>query len=648
MELLLLLPLVIFLSIYCAHGRSITMHVLSDEGDGTPIPSTLFGIFFEEINHAGNGGLWSELVSNRGFEAGGQNTPSNIAPWTPVGSSSDVLLATERASPFARNPIALRVEVLCDSCQAPVGVANPGYWGMDVRAGDEYKIIFWLKAATSSSVVVSFVSSDSSVTLAQSDTINVDGTKGWTKQEIVLKAQATDHYAQLTITSKEKTVFWIDQVSAMPVETYKGHGFRKDLALMLEELKPRFIRFPGGCYVEGERLQNAWRWRASVGPWEERPGHLGDVWGYWSDDGIGYFEFLQLAEDLDALPIWVFNNGVSHTDEVATSLIGPFVQEALDGLEFALGSSSSKYGALRAKMGHPEPFNLKYVAIGNEDCGKQYYRDNYLQFYYAIKKYYPDISIVTNCDGSYRQLDHPADLYDFHIYTSASNLFNMNHQFDKISRNDGPKAFVSEYAVTGNDAGRGSLLAALAEAAFLIGIERNSDVVHMTSYAPLFVNNNDRRWNPDSIVYDSWQSYGTPSYWVQKFFKLSSGATLLPSNITGSTNVNSVVTSAIRSSDTNDPSIIVKAVNFGNKAVGLKLNIDGSFWNSANSTAVILTSNNVMDENSFSNPTKVVPKTVTMSGKNQMGITLPAYSFMAITVPSLGSNSRDSELHSDM
>ncbi|KAF8364762.1 hypothetical protein HHK36_033264 [Tetracentron sinense] len=507
--------------------------VNASEASGRPIPETLFGLFFEEINHAGAGGIWAELVNNRGFEAGGPNTPSNINPWSVIGDQSSVIISTDRTSCFNRNKVALRMEVLCDTegtniCPAGgVGIYNPGYWGMNIEQGKTYKVVLYVKSLELINVTVSLASSNGSQTLSSSNIIAASSdVSNWTKVEVLLESKATDHNSRLQLTTTRKGVIWFDQVSAMPLDTYKGHGFRKELVEMLVSLKPRFIRFPGGCFVEGEWLRNAFRWRETIGPWEERPGHFGDVWMYWTDDGLGYFEFLQLSEDLDALPIWVFNNGISHNDQVDTASVLPFVQEILDSIEFARGDPDSTWGSVRAAMGHPEPFDLRYVAIGNEDCSKKNYRGNYLKFYYAIKGAYPDINIISNCDGSSRKLDHPADLYDFHIYTSANNMFSMAHQFDHTPRT-GPKAFVSEYAVTGKDAVTGSFLAALAEAGFLIGLERNSDVVEMASYAPLFVNANDRRWNPDAIVFNSWQQYGTPSYWVQQFFAESSGATIL-------------------------------------------------------------------------------------------------------------------------
>eukprot|EP00268_Persea_americana_P027116 TRINITY_DN2659_c0_g2_i3.p1 TRINITY_DN2659_c0_g2~~TRINITY_DN2659_c0_g2_i3.p1 ORF type:complete len:554 (-),score=82.70 TRINITY_DN2659_c0_g2_i3:159-1820(-) len=534
------------------------------------------------------------------------------------------------------------MEVLCDNagsniCPAGgVGIFNPGYWGMNIEQGKSYKVVLYVRSVESVNLSVSLTSSDGLQSLATTNVIAAAAEfSNWTKVRLLLEAKGTDHKARLQITTTKKGVIWLDQVSAMPVDTYKGHGFRKELVSMIADLKPKFMRFPGGCFVEGEWLRNAFRWKETIGPWEERPGHFGDVWMYWTDDGLGYFEFLQLAEDLGILPIWVVNNGVSHNDEVYTSTILPFVQEILDSIEFARGNADSKWGSIRAAMGHPEPFNLTYIAIGNEDCGKIYYRGNYLKFYYAIKDAYPDIKIISNCDGSSQQLDHPADMYDFHIYTSANDMFSKANRFDRTTRsNTGPKAFVSEYAVTGSDAGTGSFLAALAEAGFLIGLERNSDVVEMASYAPLFVNDNNRRWNPDAIVFNSWQQYGTPSYWVQYFFKESSGATLLPATFQANSS-NSLVASAItwQNSENNNYYLRIKIVNFGNTSMNLKISVVGlgsKHVRSVGSTKTILTSSNLMDENSFKEPNKVAPiqSTLEKAGPD-MDVVLTPHSFTA-------------------
>ncbi|KAL3629834.1 aspartate-semialdehyde dehydrogenase-like protein [Castilleja foliolosa] len=556
------------------------------------IPQTLFGVSFEEINHAGTGGLWAELVSNRGFEAGGESTPSNIDPWSIIGDESSIIVLTDRSSCFDRNKVALQMEVLCDTNGANkcpdggVGVYNPGFWGMNIEKGKTYKVTFYVRSSQPIELSVLFVSSNGQQILATAVVKDNDVIK-WTKKEIMLEAEGTDRNSRLQLTVRKKCTIWLDQVSAMPISTHKGHGFRQDLFDMLADLKPGFIRFPG-----------------------------------------------ELAEDLGALPVWVFNNGMSINDQVATSTMLPFVQDILDALEFAKGNQTSKWGSVRASMGHVEPFDLRYVAVGNQDCANKNYHGNYMRFYTAIKGAYPDIKIISNCDASVRPLDHPADLYDYHVYTNANSMFSMAHNFDGASRK-GPKAFVSEYAVTGNDAGRGSLLKALAEAGFLIGLERNGDAVEMASNAPLFVNDNDRRFNPDAIVFDSSRVYGTPSYWMQHFFKNSNGATLLNSNLQ-TTPSSSLIASAIswQNPANNKNYLRIKVVNLGSNRVSLQVSIQGLDKNSVEakgSTITTLTSTNVMDENSFNQPNKVAPIVSPLANaSNKMNIILAPYSLTCI------------------
>uniref|UniRef100_A0A0E0MC35 non-reducing end alpha-L-arabinofuranosidase n=1 Tax=Oryza punctata TaxID=4537 RepID=A0A0E0MC35_ORYPU len=549
------------------------------------IPDTLFGLFFEEINHAG-----------AGFEAGGPHTPSNIDPWSIIGDESSIYITTDRSSCFSQNSVALRMEILCENCPAGgVGIYNPGFWGMNIQEGKAYNLVMYIRSLESVELTASLTCSDGLQNLASVPIHGID-LSNWTKIELQLLTQGTCRTSRLELTSMKKAVIWFDQVSLMPSDTYKDHGFRKDLIYMLLELRPQFLRFPGGCFVEGDWLRNAFRWRETVGPWEQRPGHFGDVWNYWTDDGLGYYEFLQ---------------------------------DVLDSLEFARGSTESTWGSVRAAMGHPERFPLKYVAIGNEDCGKEFYRGNYLKFYDAIRKAYPDIQMISNCDGSSRPLDHPADLYDFHVYTSAANLFIMKNKFDRTSR-IGPKVFVSEYAVNEQrDAGKGSLLASLAEAAFLTGLEKNSDVVQMASYAPLFVNDNDRTWNPDAIVFNSWQQYGTPSYWMQTYFRESSGSVIHPIMISSSYS-DSLAASAITWKDTEDIFLRIKIVNFGPNAVNFTISSRGlqAGINTAKSTVTVLTSGNLLDENSFSEPNKVIPvKSELPDASEEMAAVLAPYSF---------------------
>ncbi|KAI3472368.1 hypothetical protein Pfo_029129 [Paulownia fortunei] len=561
----LLLSLIIFCTSNqcCASGiianQTAWFLVNVSESPVRKIPQTMFGISFEEINHSGAGGLWAELVSNRGFEAGGQNTPSNISPWSVLGDESSIVVSTDRSSCFDRNKVALQMEVLCNTdgdniCPAGgVGVYNPGFWGMNIEQGKTYKVTLYVRSLQPIEMSVSFIGSNGLQTLAT------------------------------------------------------GHGFRHDLFNMLADLKPGFIRFPGGSFVEGDWLVNAFRWKETIGKWKR-----------------------DLAIWRCALPVWVFNNGISRNDQVDTlSFYLLCKYDILDALEFARGDPTSTWGSVRAAMGHEEPLICDMLLLGIRTV-----ETRIIMFYTAIKGAYPDIKIISNCDGSVRQLDHPADLYDYHVYTNANSMFSMAHNFDHTSRS-GPKAFVSEYAVTGNDAGRGSLLKALAEAGFLLGLERNSDVVEMASNAPLFVNDNDRRFNPDAIVFDSSKVYGTPSYWMQHFFKESNGAILLNSKLQTSSST-PLIASAIswKNPEDNKSYLRIKVVNFGSNRVSLNVSADGLDQNSieaAGSTTTTLTSNNVMDENSFIEPKRVAPIISPLeNASNKMNVIVPPYSLTSI------------------
>ncbi|XP_017416714.1 alpha-L-arabinofuranosidase 1 [Vigna angularis] len=575
----------------------------------TTIPDTFLGVFLEEINHACAGGLWAELVRNRGFEAGG---PKNIYPWSTIGNESLVSVSINYSSCFERNKAALQMNVYCnDHNPCPcggVGISNPGYWGMNIEQGKRYKVVYHIKTEEDLNIQLSLAGVNLTEIFSTITKVSEDGK--WRRVETVVEANATNHYSSLQITTIKEGTYLFDQVSVMPLDTYMGHGFRKDLFQMVADLKPKFMRFPGGTYVEGYHIQNRYQWKYTIGPWEERPGHYNDIWNYWSDDGIGYFEYLQLAEDLGALPIWVFNAGFSRNEQINISDLAPYIQDALDGIEFARGSPGSKWGSVRAGLGHPKPFDLRYVAIGNEDCDFSNYQENYIKIYEAIRSAYPDIKIISNCDASGTPLNHPADLFDFHTYTTSTDIFSMSTKFDNTSRS-GPKAFVSEYAVWRKDAGNGSLLAAVAEAEFLIGLEKNSDIVDMVSYAPLFSNINDRKWVPDAIVFDSYQLYGTPSYWVQKLFVESSGATFLPSTLnTNSSNQLIASTISWKNSTDNKNYIRIKVVNFGTAIESLDIGLHG-FPQTQRFDCImtVLTSTHVMDENSFAQPTKVVPLT---------------------------------------
>ncbi|VBB44752.1 Carbohydrate binding domain protein (fragment) [uncultured Paludibacter sp.] len=486
---------------------------------GVPISPTHYGIFFEDINHAADGGLYAELIRNRSFE-----DSSSPDYWTVFNSSGALISSAIDDTTKLLNSAqsrALKLVIITDGKPTSyAGVYNSGFWGINVVAGQQYKLSFFAKCDNNfnGKAVASLV--DANFTVYAADTIS-EITSEWKKYTCVLTAKGSNSNARFAISFNSKGTVWLDMVSLFP-PTYKNreNGLRPDLAQLLEDMKPKFMRFPGGCFVEGDVLANRFQWKKSIGKIEERPGHW-NLWGYRTSDGMGYHEFLQLAEDIDAEPLFVVNVGLAHNDNQSVNDLSGYIQDALDAIEYANGSLYTTYGAMRAANGHPEPFNLKYIEIGNENYHGDNYGNRYLQFYNAIKAKYPEIQCIGNVaawgtDNPTWTFSYPVDLVDEHYYRNPQWFIDQYKKYDTYSRT-GPKIYVGEYAVT-SGCGTGNLIAALGEAVYMAGMEKNSDIVPMNSYAPIFVNTNDRKWNPDMIVYNASNSYGTPSYYVQKLF----------------------------------------------------------------------------------------------------------------------------------
>jgi alpha-L-arabinofuranosidase len=468
----------------------------------------LWGIFFEEINHAGDGGLYAELVRNGSFE-----DAASPEAWSAAG---DAKISVEREDLLnAAQKRCLRIE----AAGAGAGAENPGYWGIAAKEGAKYRLSLYARGP-GAALIVRILSSGG-------DTIAESAIEGagpeWKRLEATLVARKTDPGARLAILLAAPGSVRIDCVSLFPAETWKGreNGLRPDLAQMLDDLAPAFVRFPGGCFVEGNRLANGTRWKTTIGPVPERPGHLNAIWAYRSTNGLGYHEYLQMCEDLRSEPLFVINCGMAHEDVVPMKDLDEWVGDALDAIEYANGPVTSPWGAGRARNGHPAPFGLEYLEIGNENGGPAY-EERYARFHAAVKARHPDVRIIANVPVK----SAPFDILDEHFYSSPDWFASQAGRYDRYDRS-GPKIYVGEYACT-QDCGKGNLKAALGEAAFMAGMERNSDIVVMASYAPLFVNANDRRWNPDAIVFDSSRVHGTPSYHVQKLFSRNRVDAVLP------------------------------------------------------------------------------------------------------------------------
>ncbi len=476
---------------------------------GAEINPLHYGIFFEEINHAGDGGLYAELVRNRSFEENSQSADY----WRSANNST--LSLTQDYPLNSNNPTALKVVIRA----ANSGARNEGYWGMKFVKGETYKISLWARVSEGeySGTLKAQIRTSTGKTIGTASFKDIND--GWQKfsGEITASQDADNGYLAV-IGSKTGTIF-LDMVSLFP-PTYKGreNGCRKDLAEKLEALNPAFMRFPGGCYIEGNWTsehpgQNRFEWKKTIGPIEERPGHYNNNWFYPVTDGLGMLEFLELCEDLDVEPLFVVNMGMGHGWEDPN--VEPYIQEALDAIEFCNGDASTTWGKKRIELGHPEPFNLRLLEIGNENYWFGPYGTRYGQFRKAIGDKYPDIVFIGDGDGILWGLPHAVDVIDQHYYMTPAWFTGEYHRYDSYNRNT-YKIYVGEYAVTGACGHYGNMNAALGEAAFMCGMENNSDVVTMTSYAPIFVNENSIQWAPDIIRFNSSMSYGTPSYYVQQ------------------------------------------------------------------------------------------------------------------------------------
>lgn len=507
---------------------------------GIAISPTHYGIFFEDINHAADGGLYAELIRNRSFE-----DATTLDYWTSFNQSgASVTTAVETTGLLnAAQTQALKMTVTGASASVRAGVYNSGFWGINAVYGRQYKVTFFAKcdAGFTGNVKVSL---ESSTSIKYAEATITGLTTGWQKYSCTLTATGNDPNARFVISTTSSGTLWFDVVSMFP-PTFKNreNGLRPELAQLLADMKPKFMRFPGGCFVEGDYLANRFQWKKTIGKIEERPGHY-NLWAYRTSDGMGFHEFLQLSEDIGAEPLYVVNVGLAHNDNQSSTALTDYLQDVMDALEYANGAVTTTYGAMRAANGHAEPFNIKYVEIGNENYFGDNYGNRYIQFYNAIKAKYPAIQCVGNVaawgtDSPTWTFTHPVQLLDEHYYRSPQWFINQYNKYDTYSRS-GAKIYAGEYAVT-SGCGNGNLIAALGEAVYMAGMEKNSDMVTMNSYAPIFVNVNDRKWNPDMIDYNASTVYCTPSYYVQKLFATNIGTVNIPVKDTLNQKINPIV-----------------------------------------------------------------------------------------------------------
>jgi alpha-L-arabinofuranosidase len=500
-----------------------TITVSADKPSHKVAP-TLWGVFFEDINLSADGGLYAELLRNRSFE-----DSDELQNWQLVGSSGSKAAATVTCElPWAETPLSTRnkrsLKLQMDGAGG-AGVSNSGYWGIPVKAGATYHLSFAARCPEAAGMTLTASLESKDGKSHGSAEVKVSGGQ-WAVSRVDLKSGATDADARLVLRGKSAGTVFLDMVSLFPAATWKGrgNGLRADLAEMLVGLYPAFVRFPGGCWVEGDTMKEAYRWKETMGPLQERRTQW-NIWGYWATHGLGYHEYLQLCEDLKAEPLFCINVGMSHKEVVPMDRMGEYVQDALDAIEYANGPVTSYWGAMRARNGHPEPFHLKYLEIGNENGGAAYL-ERWPLFHKAIKARYPEMQLIANEWAGGHPKEPKPDIIDEHYYNTPEFFMRNATMYDNYDRS-GSKIFVGEYAVTRNT-GNGSLRGAIGEAAFMTGLERNSDIVAMAAYAPLFVHVNHRRWNPDLINFDNTRAYGLPSYYVQQLFAKHRGDEVLP------------------------------------------------------------------------------------------------------------------------
>ena len=494
---------------------------------GIAISPTHYGIFFEDINHAADGGLYAELIRNRSFE-----DAAMLENWTTFNQAGTTITAAVETSGLLNSAQsqALKLTVGSASASTRAGIYNSGFWGINVVNGRQYKLTFFAKCdANFTGTIKASLESSAGVKYAEASVLGL--TTGWQKYTCTLTATGNDPNARFVLSTTSSGILWFDVVSLFPPTfNNRENGLRPELAQLLADMKPKFMRFPGGCFIEGDYLANRFQWKKTIGKIEERPGHY-NLWAYRTSDGMGYHEFLQLSEDIGAEPLYVANVGLAHNDNQPYTALADYIQDVMDALEYANGAVTTTYGAMRAANGHPESFNIKYIEIGNENYFGDNYGNRYIQFYNAIKAKYPTMQCIGNVaawgtDNPTWTFTHPVQLLDEHYYRSPQWFVNQYNKYDTYSRT-GPKIYAGEYAVT-SGCGYGNQIAALGEAVYMAGMEKNSDVVTMNSYAPIFVNVNDRKWNPDMIAYNASSVYCTPSYYVQKLFATNIGTVNIP------------------------------------------------------------------------------------------------------------------------
>lgn len=618
------------------------------------VQPTMYGIFFEDINMAADGGVYAELVKNRSFEFN-----PNLMGWTEQrkANGNGSMSVVDRSAERPENPHYLNLNV--STATGYYGLSNEGFRGMGIKQGETYSFSVMVRQHAGSSIQlhVELFNQEGNV-IGKTDLIPTGQT--WKRYSVKFKATATTDKGRLYLYAKNKGSVDLDMISLFPEHTWKNRpgGLRADLVQKLYDLKPGFLRFPGGCIVEGRDLANRYQWKKTIGDIDKRENII-NRWNvefkhrltsdYYQTFGLGFMEYFMLAEDIGATPLPILNCGMAcqfNTGQlVPLDQLDPYLQDALDLIEFANGSTDTKWGKLRADLGHPKPFNLKLMGVGNEQWGEQYI-DRWKIFEKAIKAKYPYMKLVTSAgpdpngakfdllNATFRGLH--ADILDEHYYRAPQWFLDNVKRYDNYDRN-GPKIFAGEYAAQSkaiaSPDNKNNWRCAMAEAAFMTGLERNADVVNMASYAPLFAHVDAWQWTPDLIWFDNLKSYGTPNYYVQQLYSLNKGTDVVPIRLNGQTvtGQDGLFASAVLDGKTNE--LIIKIINTGKDAQRSSFAVKGVKGLGANGQLTTLQSDNLEEVNSIANPEAIAPKQEALLIKNdQLVLTLKPYSFNVIRV----------------
>ena len=588
----------------------------------------LYGLMTEEINYSYDGGLYAELLRNRAFQDNRRSQPFHWFVYESGNSDASMTMDTS-TGPSRALPLSLALTVRSATTAEPAGISNEGFWGIPVRPHTVYQGSFYAKAADPSigPIAVRLIDNDTARVLA-STTVPALGSD-WKQYSFTLHSGASTPSAnnRLVLSAGKPGKLWFSLVSLFP-PTYhdRANGNRIDLMEMLAALHPAFLRFPGGNYLEGNHIDERFLWEKTIGPLVDRPTHP-SPWNYLSSDGLGLLEFLEWCEDLKMEPVLGVYAGYSLRQEYVQpgKDLEPFIAEAMDEIEYVTGSASTQWGAERARDGHAAPFHLTYVEIGNEDNhdGSGTYDGRFAQFYEAIKAKYPDLQLIATTPVK----SVTPDVIDDHFYHSASQFFDDVGHYDKTDR-QGPKIFVGEWA-TREGSPTPNFNAALGDAAWMTGMERNSDIILMSCYAPLFVNVNTggMQWESDLIGYDTLTSYGSPSYYAQVMFSNHVGDQILDARLEGT---------ALRffysvTRDSRDGKLYLKMVNATAAPRLLTIRLNGVSQVSKNGKMVSMSARTTQTANTILDPKRVVPKESTITNAaTQFSHTLPPYSIQVM------------------